>query len=218
MDEADQCAPRLAIDVVRLEIGGRLQEEVIQVAVDLMASCFKSLKTSQLVEQPVEVLQLLLQRDDLEVGSRFYAFKGLRPLGIFIPQIDHEDGVFDMLLELSESVSKPHMELLWRCCRFQRLSASRVLQIATISEIPKEALVWALASSRTMVKQPSVPDWAQCWAHGSGIRGREILFVIGNARDYANKRYTRSECHRLFDKPRGEGRHPGSSGFIMLLS
>ena len=55
--------------MVGLEIGGRLQEEVIQVAVDLMASCFKSLKVTQLVEQPVEVLQLLLQRDDLEVSE-----------------------------------------------------------------------------------------------------------------------------------------------------
>ncbi|CAJ1392469.1 unnamed protein product [Effrenium voratum] len=76
----------LAIDAVELRLGGRLQEEVIHIAVDLMGTCFKSIKNSDLTMQPVEVLQGLLQRDDLE--------------------IDNEDQLFDIILELAKSLDK----------------------------------------------------------------------------------------------------------------
>jgi len=179
-EDADQHAPRLAIDAVRLQLGGRLQEEVIQVAVDSMASCFKSVKTSDLVMQPVEVLNLLLQRDDLEVDS--------------------EDAVFDVLLELSLSLEKAQMELLWRCCRLQRLSPIKILKIADIDEIAKEAIVWAMANRPSPALSLTQPKWAHPWSQNAGCRGREIHFAIPDARDFVAKQHTRSESHRLLDK------------------
>mmetsp|Transcript_40180 Transcript_40180/g.92966 ORF Transcript_40180/g.92966 Transcript_40180/m.92966 type:complete len:467 (+) Transcript_40180:48-1448(+) len=178
-EEAEKHAPRLAIDAVELQLGGRLQEEVIQIAVDLMATCFKGLKTKDLVMQPVEVLQSLLLRDDLE--------------------IDNEDAVFDLLKELSKTLSKAQMEMLWRCCRLQRLSPSRVLEVALIQEVPKEAVVWALANQGPPPR-PSPPGWASPWAANTRPRGREIVFVIPNAKSYAPKSSVRSESHRLLDR------------------
>eukprot|EP00913_Durusdinium_trenchii_P013312 g12494.t2 len=120
------------------------------------------------------------------------------------------------------------MELLWRCCRLQRLSPSRVLQIAMINEIPKEAVVWALANRPTPWPPIQPPPWSSPWSqNGSPCRGREIVFVIPNARDYAAKRYTRSESHRLWDKfswrllifPHGTGTEaPGTLGHHDSLS
>lgn len=139
-EEAEKHAPRLAIDAVELQLGGNLQDEVIQIAVDLMATCFKGLKTKDLVMQPVEVLQSLLSRDDLE--------------------IDNEDAIFDLLVELSKTLSKAHMELLWRCCRLQRLSSARVLEVALINEIPKSAVVWALAHCRPPPRPAMLMEFA----------------------------------------------------------
>mmetsp|Transcript_22109 Transcript_22109/g.51977 ORF Transcript_22109/g.51977 Transcript_22109/m.51977 type:complete len:463 (+) Transcript_22109:54-1442(+) len=178
-EEAEKHAPRLAIDAVELQLGGRLQDEVIQIAVDLMAACFKGLKTKDLVMQPVEVLQSLLGRDDLE--------------------IDNEDAIFDLLVELSRTLSKGHMELLWRCCRLQRLSSARVLEVALINEIPKSAVVWALAH-RSPPPRPVAPPWAAPWASNLQPRGREIVFVVPNAKSYAPKSNVRSESHRLLDR------------------
>ena len=45
--------------------------------------------------------------------------------------------------------------------------------------------VWLEAlASRSMPRQLSVPSWAAAWAGGSGFRGREIRFVIPNARPF----------------------------------
>ncbi|OLP99043.1 putative ammonia channel [Symbiodinium microadriaticum] len=61
-EEAEKHAPRLAIDAVELQLGGNLQDEVIQIAVDLMATCFKGLKTKDLVMQPVEAIAQTAER------------------------------------------------------------------------------------------------------------------------------------------------------------
>mmetsp|Transcript_23602 Transcript_23602/g.42652 ORF Transcript_23602/g.42652 Transcript_23602/m.42652 type:complete len:461 (+) Transcript_23602:1-1383(+) len=178
-EDADVHAPRLAVDAVELQIGGQLQQEVIDIAVDLMASCFKSYSAETLRAQPVEVLQSLLQRDDLEV--------------------DDEDAVFDFLLSISAQLDKADMELLWRCCRLQQLSAGHVLEVALINEIPKQAIVWALAN-RVSKRPMAPPAWASRWAASSRPRGRQITFFIPNAANYAPKKFVHSESHRLLDR------------------
>eukprot|EP00439_Symbiodinium_sp_Y106_P014248 s2534_g2.t1 len=92
-----------------------------------------------------------------------------------------------------------HMELLWRCCRLQRLSSARVLEVALINEIPKSAVVWALAH-RSPPPRPVAPPWAAPWASNLQPRGREIVFVVPNAKSYAPKSNVRSESHRLLDR------------------
>ncbi|CAE8599317.1 unnamed protein product, partial [Polarella glacialis] len=123
-ESAAKDAPRLAMDTVGLQLGGELQQQVIQIASDTMSSYFKSYSVDTLAALPVSVLQSMFIRDDLEV--------------------DNEDAVFDVLLSISSKLEDPKadMELLWRCCRLNRLSPSRVLDIAVINEIPKQALVW----------------------------------------------------------------------------
>eukprot|EP00931_Biecheleriopsis_adriatica_P047257 TRINITY_DN27217_c0_g5_i1.p1 TRINITY_DN27217_c0_g5~~TRINITY_DN27217_c0_g5_i1.p1 ORF type:complete len:455 (+),score=128.72 TRINITY_DN27217_c0_g5_i1:56-1420(+) len=200
-DEAAKHAPRLAKHAFELQLGGQLQQEVFEIAVDFMAACFKSYSAELLAAQPVEVLQNLLSRDDLEV--------------------DNEDAIFDFLLAISTIVDKAHMELLWRCCRLHRLSPGHVLEVALINEIPKQAVVWALASQ---VQQGPMltpaPAWAKSWAEFSNPRGREIVFVIPNAANYASKRFIRSESHRLLDRfswrllifPNGTSTETGKAG------
>lgn len=179
--DAEKHAPRLAMDAVALQLGGQLQQEAIQIAVDLMASCFKSYSAEDLAEMPVELLQSLLTRDDLEV--------------------DNEDAIFDLLLSISPKLDKAEKEPMWRCCRLQRLSAGRLLEVALINEIPKQALVWAMAGVvHQGPEELEAPPWASRWVESSKTRGRTITFIIPNAAAYGTKKFVRSVSHRMLDR------------------
>jgi len=174
-------APRVVADAVELQLGGDLQHQVVQIAVEVMAQHFSSYTHKELLGLPLQVFEALLQRDDLEVIN--------------------EDQVFDFLLSTSKDLGDTEMQTLWRCCRLHALSPERTLDIMQIDEIPKAAVVWALAQrGPTIAKQTSNPDWAKDWLTATGPRGREITFLVPNPAAYANKRHLRSAAHQLCEK------------------
>lgn len=173
-------AAKIVADVVELQIGGDLQQQVVQLAVHEMAPRFSSYKHADLVGLPLQVFESLLRRDDLEVTN--------------------EDQVFDFLLKISADLGQAEMKQLWRCCRLQHLSVEKRLDLASISEIPKEAVVLAFAQQgATPRRHVPLPAWAQGWGEATSPRGREITFVIANPASYAHKRNLRSPMHRLCD-------------------
>jgi len=179
-----ETAPRIASAVVELQIGGELQQQVIQISVEVMAQQFASYRPADLMVLPPQVFQALLRRDDLEVAN--------------------EDQVFDILESLSreKDVSKEHMTELWKCCRLHALSAERVLTVALINEIPKEAVGWALArrAASQSLKPLAPPLWVGGWADERPVRGREISFWIRNPSVYAPKKCLRSPERQLCEK------------------
>lgn len=168
--------PRIATAAVELQLGGDLRQEIVQIAVDTMAPHFSSYKPTDLALLPVEIFQMLLCRDDLEVPS--------------------EDHVLDFLLHVSGLRSPSEAEQLWRCCRFHRLSPEKALDVI-LTEVPREALVWALACRGVPAcRVPEPPAWASGWA-AAGPRGREITFFVQSPAAYSNKRQLRSPEHQL---------------------
>jgi len=174
-------APRLVADAVELQLGGDLQQQVVQIAVDVMAPQFSSYGPKDLAQLPLQVFQALLRRDDLEVAS--------------------EDQVFDFLMRLAEDLSHADMAQLWRCCRLHALSKGRVLEVAQVDDIPKQAVVWALSQRASVTpKTAPTPAWVQGFTDTGGFRGREITFLVQNPTAYASKRHLRSVAHQLCDK------------------
>lgn len=176
-------APKMASDAVGLELGGELQQEVVQICVDAMAPQFSSYEPKDLAGMPLQVFQSLMRRDDLEVTN--------------------EDQVFDFLLRVSPELDKADMTQLWQTCRLHLISPERVLEVALVQEIPKEALVWALAQrgAPSAPRAPPWPDWVAGWAANSGgPRGRVIWFAVQNPTGYAGKKSIRSPVHRLCDR------------------
>jgi len=174
-------APRVVADAVELELGGELQQQVVQIAVDVMAQHFSSYTHKDLHGLPLPVFESLLQRDDLEVAN--------------------EDQVFDFLINASKDLGDAEMQRLWRCCRLHALSHERTLLIMQVDAIPKAAVVWALAQRGPTTGKPVPnPDWATDWLAATGPRGREITFLVPNPAAYANKRHLRSAAHQLCEK------------------
>ncbi|CAK0813518.1 unnamed protein product, partial [Prorocentrum cordatum] len=174
-----ESAPRIAASAVGLELGGELQQEVVELCVDAMAPQFSSYAPSDLAVLPSEVFQALLLRDDLEVAN--------------------EDDVFDFLRKVSGQLDSNSMSQLWRHCRLHQLSRERVLEAALIEEIPKAAIVWAMAQLRpaTACKTSScVPPWAsELAACPASPRGREISFRVQCPTGFASKKSLRSRRH-----------------------
>jgi len=174
-------APNVVADAVELQLGGELQQQVVQIAVDVMSQHFSSYTHNDLLGLPLQVFEALLQRDDLEVTN--------------------EDQVFDFLVSTSKDLGDPEMQRLWRCCRLHALSPERTLQIMQIDAIPKAAVVWALSQRVPTIAKPAPnPDWAKDWVSATGPRGREITFLVPNPAAYANKRHLRSAAHQLCEK------------------
>jgi len=178
-----ETAPRLVADATELELGGDLQPQFVTIAIEVMAPQFQNYQPKDLTILPLQVFQALLCRDDIEIPN--------------------EDHIFKFLLGLSSELqNSAEMRQLWKCCRFYELSPKRVHDIVKVPEIPKEAVVWALA--RRGPAHPSqtagvTPPWALEWDAG-GSRGREITFLIQNPSGYANRRHHRSQAHQLCDR------------------
>jgi len=176
-----ETAPKLVADTVELQLGGDLQQQLLQVAMDVMAPHFSQYAAKDLAALPLEVFQSLLRRDDLDVAN--------------------EDKVFDFLLQLSDKLGQAEMEPLWKCCRLHALSPERVLEVAEINDIPKRAVVWALAqlvpAARPSSLRALVKDWGEDVA---APRGREITFRIRNPAGYMSKWALRSPAHQLCER------------------
>jgi len=176
-----ETAPRIVTDTVELQLGGDLQSEVVQIAVDVIAPHFSSYNPKDLCALPVQVFEQLLRRDDLEVLN--------------------EDQVFNFLLGVSSELGQAEMKQLWKCCRLHLLSQERVLELASVHEITKEAVLVALAQRCPVSRLPApLPAWAQGCSEASQPRGREITFLVPNLGAYANKRHLRSVTHRLCER------------------
>lgn len=177
-----ETAPKVVATVNDLQLGGDLQQEVEQIAIDVMTPLFSSYKPKDLIMLPVPAFQALLRRDDLDIPN--------------------EDSIFEFLMHISVELGSETMAQLWRCCRLQNLSPERVLEVALVNEIPKEAIVWALACKGAPPREVLPPAWVASseWAEHTGPRGREITFLVPNASGYANKRHLRSPAHQLCER------------------
>mmetsp|Transcript_55005 Transcript_55005/g.170795 ORF Transcript_55005/g.170795 Transcript_55005/m.170795 type:complete len:425 (+) Transcript_55005:111-1385(+) len=174
-------APRIVADAVELELGGELQSEVMQIAVEEIAMHFSTYNPKDLCALPVQVFELLLRRDDLEVLN--------------------EDQVFNFLLNISAEVGQAEMKRLWKCCRLHHLSQERIMEMASVNEIPKEAVIVAMAQRGPGPRLSApLPAWAQGWGEATVPRGREITFLVPNPSAYAHKRHLRSVAHRLCER------------------
>jgi len=178
-----ESAPRLAADTVELQLGSELEEQVVQMALDVITPSFMSYLPKDLAILPVKVLQQLLRRSDLEVLNEGIVFR-------FLLFLNNEN-----VLELEDFPE------LWKCCRLEELSQESVLEAAKIPHVPKEAFAWALAQKAfSASSQPlAAPAWACEWI-GKARRGREILFKVRNPVDFLNGRGLRSPEHQLDDK------------------
>lgn len=172
-----ESVPSIVTAAVELELGGELRQEIVQIAVDTMAPHFSSYKPTDLALLPLEIFQMLLRRDDLDVLN--------------------EDQVFEYLLHVA-SLQQSDTEQLWRCCRFHHMSAEKILDVIHASDVPREALVWALACrGAPACRVPEAPAWAAGWAAADRPRGREISFLVQSPAAYSNKRQLRSPEHQL---------------------
>lgn len=127
-------APRIVQEASELQLGGELQLEVEEIALDEMTNRFTSYSASSLQILPTKVLRRLLVRDDLEVQN--------------------EDQVFDFLVDCKSLKQKAEMAELWSCCRLHLLSPERVLEIGTADDIPRELIAQALYKSRLDDSEP----------------------------------------------------------------
>mmetsp|Transcript_22801 Transcript_22801/g.64609 ORF Transcript_22801/g.64609 Transcript_22801/m.64609 type:complete len:428 (-) Transcript_22801:152-1435(-) len=175
-----ETGPRIVADAVELQLGGELQQEVMQIAVDVIAPHFSTYNPKDLIMLPMQVFELLLRRDDLEVMQ--------------------EDQVFDFLLQVGAELGQAEMKQLWKCCRLHLLSPERMLEVANINEIPKEAVVLAFAQRAASRAPVPLPAWSQGWGEATNPRGREITFFVPNPAAYATKRHLRSVMHRLCER------------------
>lgn len=176
-------APKIAADAVQLQLGGDLQQEVVDMCVDAMAPLFSSYSPEDLAGLPLLVFEKLLLRDDLEVAN--------------------EDDVFNFLLNVSAQLDSSCMAQLWKYCRLHHLSPERVLEVGLIPEISKQAVVWALAQQRpsTARKAPAPPTWVgDLGSVPAGPRGREISFQVQCPTGFASKKSLRSPAHKLCDR------------------
>jgi len=174
---ADLCtkenAARLAADSVELQLGGEIEQQVVQMAIDVICPSFMSYEPKDLASLPEKVLQHLLSRADLDVPNEDYIFKFLYSFSPDYPE-------------------------LWKCCQLDQLSPECILEASNIPHVTKEALTLALA--RKCGAGPSAGLAGDHELIGSGRRGREIFFKVQNPCDYLPRRHLRSPEHQLDDK------------------
>mmetsp|Transcript_17956 Transcript_17956/g.38289 ORF Transcript_17956/g.38289 Transcript_17956/m.38289 type:complete len:452 (-) Transcript_17956:62-1417(-) len=178
-----ETAPRIVTDAVELELGGELRDEVVGICTEVMVPCFSSYQVKDLRRVPIQVFKAILRRNDLEVTN--------------------EDEVLEFLLKLGSELGQADMIELWKCCRLHCLSPERILEVALVNEIPKQAVVWALAQrSSPIPRSTPLPAWTAGWADASACssRGREITFSIEQPSLYGNKKDLRSVAHQLCDR------------------
>lgn len=175
-----ECAPRLAADTVELQLGGEIEQQVVQMAIDVITPFFMAYEAKDLAVLPAKVLQQLLRRADLEVPNEDYVFKFL-------------------LMLSSDFCSDPDYPELWKCCQLQELSSESILEAAKVPHVSKEALARALARKCDDGMSPAASAIPRELI-GTGIRGREIFFMVRNPCDYQPRRFLRSPKYQVDDK------------------
>lgn len=179
-----ESAPRIVADSVEFQLGGDLENQIVQIAVDNMVPQFSSYEPTDLAILPMQVFQMILQRDDLEVSS--------------------EDEVWTFLLHVTKGKSQADRVELWKCCRLNLLSRQRVLEASCVDDIPKDAILWMLShnSPSLSLKPETPPAWIResKWGMCAGPRGREIILKIANPTNFVKGRFVKSQKHRLNEK------------------